>query len=335
MDKGEVLKFKLHHQELPYWCWVAVGGSIIHYYDKRDINQCDLATQELKISIDLGVSKSCCPPIKDSPCDQPWSVGDVLKHYSLFRDLITKPASFDQIKAEIDQKRPMVVRLEWQEGMKHNPAHFILLCGYVQKDGNNYVIIKDPGHDRSEEDDQESGHQYIYDDLFAHYIGTTETKWTHTYFTEPNPNKQPHPGEVIDKITRPPKKPQDLSKSEEQVRLWAATIAEMASNGSKDYQETQETAQDIVTKINLEDGGVSLNNAKNAGSLAYSAARELKQTSRSLYRVLLLYAKVLDSQDQEEVNIYLQQVSKERTRIELAMQEIRKYKNEINLLKKD
>nr|MDJ0600218.1 hypothetical protein [Crocosphaera sp.] len=127
----------------------------------------------------------------------------------------------------------------------------------------------------------------------------------------------------------------NLSKNKNKVRSLAAKITEMASEASNYYHETQEIAQDILTNVTLDDGGTSLNNAKNAGSLAYRASRELKQASRALHRVHLLYAKVLDSQDQQEVNIYLQQLSKERTKIELAIKEIMNYKHEMDFVKED
>ena len=325
---------------------MAVSASLIHYYNQEEIQQCELATRELTSDTRSGVSQSCCPPTNNSPCDQPWYVGDVLKHYYLFNQLIDQPATFDEIKAEIDQGHPLVVRLEWEEGLKHNPAHFIMICGYAQKAGDDYVIIEDPAHSHSEDDEVSGHHEYIYDDLFSHYIATTQTKWTHTYFTQPNPHKQPPPGKTTETTKTPnettdpgdkssQEKTQDLSKSENKVRLLAAKIAEMASEASNNYHETQEIAQDILTNVTLDDGGTSLNNAKNAGALAYRASRELKQTSRALHRVHLLSARVFDSQDQQEVNMYLQQISKERTRIELAIKEIMNYKHEMDFLKED
>ncbi len=344
MDK--ILDIQLHHQKLAYWCWVAVGTSIIHYYNEDDLQQCDLATRELTSDARSGVSKSCCPPTNNSSCDQPWYLGDVLKHYYLFHQFIAKPASFNEIQAEIDQGRPMVVRLEWEEGMNPNPAHFIIICGYAQKGGDNYVIIKDPAHSHLENDEGSGHHEYIYDDLFTHYIGTAQTKWTHTYFTQPNEHSSDE-SITKDDLTNTSETPssaqhlenklstQDTSKSKNKVRSLAAKITEMASEASNYYHETQEIAQDILTNVTLDDGGTSLNNAKNAGSLAYRASRELKQASRALHRVHLLYAKVLDSQDQQEVNIYLQQLSKERTKIELAIKEIMNYKHEMDFVKED
>ncbi len=343
----KILDIQLHHQKLAYWCWVAVSASIIHYYNKDDIQQCDLATRELTSDTRSGVSQSCCPPAADSPCDQPWYVGEVLKHYYFFNQLIDQPASFDDIKAEIDAGHPLVVRLEWQEGMNPNPAHFILLCGYAQKGGDDYVIIEDPAHSHLENDEVSGHHEYMYDDLFAHYIGTVETKWTHTYFTHPNPNPQPPDEAVTDtpKTSEPEvtvlddtssnPTPQDTFKSKNKVHLLATKIAEIASEASNYYHETQEIAEEMLTKVRVDDDGTSLHNAKTAGSLAYRAARELKKASRSLHRVHLLYAKVLNSQSQEEVNLYLQQLSQERTRIELAIKEIMNYKHEIDFIKED
>ena len=347
----KVLDIPLHHQKLPYWCWVAVSASIIHYYNKDDIQQCDLATRELTSDTESGVSQSCCPPRGDSPCDQPWYVGDVLKHYYFFHQLIDKPASFNVIKAEIDAGHPMVVRLEWEEGMNPNPAHFILLCGYAQKGGDDYIIIEDPAHSHSENDEVSGHHEYMYDDLFTHYIGTAETKWTHTYFTQPHkPSSDKENNEDEQNFdtsdtsdldltflddNSSTQNQQDTAKSKQKVHLLATKIAEIASEASDYYYETQEIAQDILTRVTVDDSGTALTNARNAGSLTYRAARELKKASRSLHRVHLLYAKVVNSKNQEEVNLYLQQLSKERTKIELAIKEMMNYKHEMDFMKED
>ncbi|NQZ64944.1 hypothetical protein, partial [Crocosphaera sp.] len=61
----------------------------------------------------------------------------------------------------------------------------------------------------------------------------------------------------------------------------------------------------------------------------------LKESSRALYRVDVLYTKVIDSQDPKEVNMYLQQMSKERTRVELALKEIMHCKHQMDVFKED
>ena len=207
-------------------------------------------------------------------------------------------------------------------------------------------------------------HEYIYDDLISHYIGTTQTKWTHTYYTQPNPQlltedttntQTPSDSDpnlldadktdtqkksdekqnlVVDKKSSQ-QTSQDLLKSKNKVHLLATKIAEMASEASKHCYEGQEIAQDLLSRVSPNNGGTSLNNAKNAAGLAHQASRHLKESSRALYRVDVLYTKVIDSQDPKEVNMYLQQMSKERTRVELALKEIMHCKHQMDVFKED
>jgi len=84
--------------------------------------------------------------------------------------VMTGPLSFNAIKTEIDQQRPICVRVQWKDG----GGHFAAIVGYdIAATGLQRVFIADAFYG-------DSSHSY---DLFvSKYQG--EGVWTHTYLVQ-------------------------------------------------------------------------------------------------------------------------------------------------------
>jgi hypothetical protein len=154
----------MQSQQQPNWCWAAVATSVAQFYNSATswTEQCDLASAELV--------KSCCPAGSNAACDIPWYLDSALARVGHYNTYGTGPAPLPIIKTEIDNNRPLGVRVAWSGG----GAHFVAISGYATSPGGDVVTIDDPIHARS---------TLLLSTFQSSYRGTGS--WTHSYWTKP------------------------------------------------------------------------------------------------------------------------------------------------------
>jgi hypothetical protein len=124
--------------------------------------QCKVACAELNRT-------DCCTPPVSAQCNVPWYLDRALTRTKNF-DRIDSPATFAQIRAEIDAGRPVGARIGWSGG----GGHFLVIYGYSRLlFSEDYLDVDDPIYGKS---------HLSFNDFSTNYQGSGT--WTHTYFTK-------------------------------------------------------------------------------------------------------------------------------------------------------
>jgi hypothetical protein len=135
------------------WCWAAIASAVAGYYKTRSIDQVQLVDSLLPPALlEKNVNFKLDVALKYVNCFSHWTIG--------------KPI-FDRIQFEINQGRPLGVRLEWFTG----GAHYILVNGYNDRDGS--IMIEDPLHGPG---------VHVFELFPDHYRGPGAV-WTETFWT--------------------------------------------------------------------------------------------------------------------------------------------------------
>lgn len=156
------LAFNMQAQTQSNWCWAATATSVSHFYwFISSWTQCRVANDE------LGHNDCCNNPVP-SACNVPWYLDRALTRTNNFVS-VTRPASFQQIRDEIDAGRPVGARIGWSGG----GGHFMVIYGYSLVAGVEYFDIDDPIYGKS---------HLTVSDFSSNYQGSGT--WTDTYFTK-------------------------------------------------------------------------------------------------------------------------------------------------------
>jgi len=156
------LGFDMQPQTQSNWCWAATSTSVSHYYwFWSSWTQCRVVNAE------LNRTDACNSPVP-AACNVPWYLDKALTRTNNFVS-ITGPASFAQVKAEIDAGRPVGARIGWSGG----GGHFMCIYGYSRILGLEYFDIDDPIYGKS---------HLSVSDFSSSYQGSGT--WTHTYYTK-------------------------------------------------------------------------------------------------------------------------------------------------------
>jgi Papain-like cysteine protease AvrRpt2 len=119
----------MQHQQQTQWCWAATSVSVNLYYDPGTGNtQCLVANTVLDKTI-------CCDD--GSKCNQPNKLGKALTVVGNLNAIASGKASFATVKGEIDNCRPICLRIGWNGG----GGHFVAIYGCT---GDNIINIGDP-----------------------------------------------------------------------------------------------------------------------------------------------------------------------------------------------
>jgi hypothetical protein len=156
------LEFAMEHQKQTLWCWAATSVSVSQFYDERsDWTQCDMANAELGLT-------SCCPDGAAEGCNVTNTLEPPLKRARVFDRVERGSISFERIREEIDEGRPLAWRIEWPD----TKGHFAVIEGY-QPSGRRLVAVEDPW----------TGSVAVPFEalLSGRYPGNG--RWTHSYFT--------------------------------------------------------------------------------------------------------------------------------------------------------
>lgn len=157
----------MQSQQQSEWCWSAVAVSISLFYNPAgNWVQCSLVNAELR-------QTSCCQSGASAPCNQPWYLDSALQRTANLDHLASGAASFAQSSSQVQQGRPLGVRIGWAGG----GGHFIAISGYDDSDpANLFVYVCDPNPG--------VGPSWVsYNSLVNAYQGTGH--WTTCYYTRP------------------------------------------------------------------------------------------------------------------------------------------------------
>jgi hypothetical protein len=190
-EESFVSNFRLICQELTNWCWAAVTQSIL---DSRlsVSTQREVAVAHIKKhrpsepEVNLAATATQGGVCEDMECkaqfNAPHSLRRLLAERSLLQPngYIQGSLTFDQLKAEIDQGRPVACRIKWTNTIG---AHFVCVAGYAANGSDQFVRVFDPlvpGINGGEASPIEMRFETF---LKKYPLGTLVGKLTHAYLT--------------------------------------------------------------------------------------------------------------------------------------------------------
>lgn len=155
------------------WCWAAVSRSISLFYDASSTwTQCSIASTTLGRSDCCGSGAS-----DDNKCNKPWYLDRALATTSNFVSFVataagaSHPMTYDEIRTEIDNGKPIATRIKWFGG----GGHFQVITGWeITPSGEEYITVWDPIYFDTD---------ILYADFASRYHGAE--LWSHAYFTTP------------------------------------------------------------------------------------------------------------------------------------------------------
>jgi hypothetical protein len=160
------LAFTMQSQQQTNWCWAAVATSIADYFSTSGPSggpwqQCELVNAELG-------QTTCCQDGSTGNCNCDWYLDRALTRVGhLAGPVITGAESFTYVEGEINGLRPVGVRIQWNG----DGGHFVVLAGYDDSNGNQFVDVEDPWYGQS---------TYDYN-AFATGYQSGAGSWSHTY----------------------------------------------------------------------------------------------------------------------------------------------------------
>jgi hypothetical protein len=160
------LGFTMQSQQQTEWCWAAVATSIAGYFNSAGPSggpwrQCEV------VNI-VRSDTTCCQNGTTPNCnhdDRLDSALTVVHH--LAGPVNPNPISYVGISQEVDNNRPVAVRIGWYG----DGGHFVALSGYDDSGGAQVVDVEDPWYGPS---------TYDYAQFCTGYQSGAG-KWTHTY----------------------------------------------------------------------------------------------------------------------------------------------------------
>jgi hypothetical protein len=157
---SQLLRMTVQHQLQTQWCWAAVTTSVATYFRNRQWTQCRMVNDRLG-------QRVCCTDGASTVCNRPWYLDRALERVGNLEDFTSGPLSLADVRADIDEGRPICVRIGWSGG----GGHFVAIAGYSEA---GVLDIQDPWFGRS---------AVGYLAFRTRYRGTG--RWTHTYRTKP------------------------------------------------------------------------------------------------------------------------------------------------------
>lgn len=158
------LEIQLEQQLRSRWCWVSLASAIARYYKTMQVEQARLADELVKIT---DTEYEIYSPEERLQKNVNFKLDVALKHVRCFSHWSTGKPNFERVKFEINQGRPLCVRLEWRKG----GAHYIMIKGYGCENGT--VLIDDPLHGTC---------RMSFNDFPEKYM-VSGAVWTETYWT--------------------------------------------------------------------------------------------------------------------------------------------------------
>jgi hypothetical protein len=146
-------------------CWAAAVASTCNYLDgKKSLTKCSVAQDRRPPP----AAVDCCANLDQ--CDVEGSVSQSLSQRRRLRQVGQGKPPIQKIKDEIDNDKPVCVRIQW---LSTGVGHFVAITGYSGDPGSEMIQVKDPLFtDRSVD----------FGSFPAQY--ETGADWTHTIFTK-------------------------------------------------------------------------------------------------------------------------------------------------------
>ena len=126
------LGFAVQAQQQSNWCWCAVTVSIANFYGDS-LTQCGFANTELGFS-------DCCGVGGSGHCNVTHYTRDALSTAGHFASAKNGGPTTADAKTEVDNGRPIALRIEWSGGGRHA----IALFGYLSD--TRFVAVDDPAN---------------------------------------------------------------------------------------------------------------------------------------------------------------------------------------------
>ncbi|WP_347904656.1 papain-like cysteine protease family protein [Pseudomonas purpurea] len=152
------LNFTMQKQTQTNWCWAAVSASVGNYYGTGSWTQCGVANAEQG-------RNSCCN--QPGPCNNYGYLDSSLRTTRSFASMSQGTLQLSAIENQINQGKPIGVRVAWYGG----GAHFLTFYGT----NGNYVSVADSIYGYSTR---------ALNSFPGSYNGGGN--WTTTYFTRKN-----------------------------------------------------------------------------------------------------------------------------------------------------
>jgi hypothetical protein len=163
---GRTLPVEIPHQEADWWCWCAVAVGVDAYYrEGAPMVQCEAAARVLR-------NPDACLDRDSDAVNCMVGLEEALAEFGNFARM-AGPASFKEMKDEIDAGRPVGVRVEFTD---FAIGHFLVVRGY--DDADRTLVIDDPFEKDGAGDVQTIPHATLVSGYKSASV------WTDTYFTK-------------------------------------------------------------------------------------------------------------------------------------------------------
>ncbi len=223
-----MLDIPLQLQETALWCWAASTQMILKYMG-QPLTQCEQANRQF-------VREDCCESDRSWRCvDTSWPR---FYEHGFTSDSIDGALSWQQLKAELDAKRPIAFSWEWKLG----GGHMMVAVGYSEPDK---VYVNDPWDyvGAGETRDQERWQGDLMVIPYKEYVeGEDHTHWR-DYFNI-RPKREPE-----QRLTRMPETAPDESPERVVSREPVVTVSEspsvVQSHESQPENNTAPTAEEV------------------------------------------------------------------------------------------
>jgi len=157
--------FVIEKQFQDKWCWAAVSVSVARYFAPQSlVTQC-------RVALAVTGKTDCCGSRREH-CNEPGDLTDALKAVQRWKETRDEPLTFDDLQTEIDNFRPVCVRIGWRGG----GGHFVIVYGYrILSSGVQQVEVADPFFANS----ILSYNQFV--NAYGSAVQPGGGQWTHTF----------------------------------------------------------------------------------------------------------------------------------------------------------
>ena len=180
------LKLNVPFQQQLNWCWAATTVGVNHSYNPQSgLTQCAVVNRRLDLMEDCCVGNNRAVA---AACNVQSGLTLPLYEVGHHRVTYANKLSFVEIVSEIENDRPVCVRVVWEQGF--GGGHFAVIAGYIKVAdvGISDVIIEDSYHGLS---------VHTFEAFRRYYRTTVQTPegdelpqegfWTHSFYTQCQP----------------------------------------------------------------------------------------------------------------------------------------------------
>jgi hypothetical protein len=146
-----VMAFEMDQQLRSEWCWAAVTSSLSSFLTpQNELSQCQVVNQILKQKGGATGTVDCCQSGVTSPaCNQPNSLGAVLKSNGWLQCYHPFHLPPDVIRNLINNGKPLPILIYWREANGFfGGGHYVVITGVGPDDPNDHgatlIAVEDP-----------------------------------------------------------------------------------------------------------------------------------------------------------------------------------------------